>query len=300
MSSNNIVTGTTVFNPFSTLQSLSQATATMTQNLQMANIAQDLQNQLNRQLAAIQPTTDQVSIDISQNRINGLQSQQKTISGLETRFGNNGSILTDMTSQLNLMTQAISKGDNTAFDNALSALNTNYTILTPPAWNPIFQNDGVLQFKMAGAINIQSSATYDLSTQAGQDSATADITNVQNLLQGFIKVNGANQTVAASQLTALNGQISSLQNIQYQQQTASQQAVQQQTNMLTQNMQNNLHLIQLSLGNSSQLATALSAALNPPQAINSVFGALTNSIGQTAAGVEKQLGQMPAVMSLFA
>jgi hypothetical protein len=300
MSNSNVVTGTTVFNPFSTLQSLSAATATMTQNQQMANIAQDLQNQLNRQLAAIQPTTDQVSIDISQNRINGLQAQQKTISGLETQFGNNGSILTDMTAQLNLMTQAISKGDNTAFDNALSALNTNYTILTPPAWNPIFQNDGVAQFKMAGAINIQSSATYDLSTQAGQDAATADITNVQNLLQGFIKVNGANQTVAASQLTALNGQISSLQTIQFQQQTASQQAVQQQTNILTQNMQNNLHLIQLSLGNSSQLATALSAALNPPQAVNSVFGALTNSIGQTAAGVEKQLGQMPAVMSLFA
>ena len=295
-----ITTGTSVFNPFSTLQSISQSMATVTQNQQMANVAQDLQNQLNRQLAAIQPTTDQVSIDISQNRIKALQSQQKTISGLETQFGNNGSILSDMANQLNLMTQAVSKSDNTAFDNALSALNTDYTILTPPAWNAIFQSDGMAQFKMAGSINIQSSATYDLSTQTGQDAATADITNVSNLVQSILKINGANQTVAASQLTALNGQISSLQNIQFQQQTASQQAVQQQTNQLTQNMQNTLHLIQLNLGQSSQMATALSAALNPPQPTNSVFGALTNAIGQTAAGAEKQLGQMPAVMSLFA
>ena len=53
------------------------ATATVTQNQQMANIAQDLQNQLNRQLAAIQPTTDQVSIDMSQNRINSAPGAAK-------------------------------------------------------------------------------------------------------------------------------------------------------------------------------------------------------------------------------
>jgi hypothetical protein len=294
-----ITTGTTVFNPFSTLQSVADSMSKVTQNQQMAMIAQGLQNQLNRQLAAIQPPTDQVSINLSQNRINALQAQQKTISSLETQFGNNGSILADMSNQLNLMVQAIGNGDNTAFDNALSALNTNYTILTPPSWNAIFQNDGIGQFKMAGGINIQSSASYDLSTQAGQDAATADITNVQNLIQGMLKVNGANQTVAASQLTALNGQINSLQTLQFQQQTASQQAVQKQTAQLTQNMQNQLHLIQLSLGQSTSMAAAVSAALNPPQPINSVFGALSNSIGQTAAGAVKQLGQTPAVLSLF-
>src|ERR1700748_190530 len=93
--------------PFTVLQSIAQATASMTQSQQLANIAQDLQNQLNRQLAAIQPPTDQVSINISQSRITALQTQQKTINGLETQFGNNGSALADMTNQLNLMTQAI-------------------------------------------------------------------------------------------------------------------------------------------------------------------------------------------------
>ena len=294
-----ITTGTSVFNPFSTLQSISQATASVTQNQQMANIAQALQNQLNRQLAAIQPPVDQVSINLSQSRITALQAQQKTISSLETQFGNNGSLLADMTNQLNLMAQAVTNSDGTAFDNALSALNTDFTDLTPPAWNAIFQPDGINQLKTAG-ITIQSSATYDLSTPAGQTAATADVTALQNTLQTIIKVNGANQTVAASQLTALNGQISALQNAQFQQQQASDQEVQQETARLTQNMQNQLHLIQLNLCKTSQIATALSAALNPPQPINSVYGALSNAIGQTASKAETQLGQTPAVLSLFA
>ncbi len=260
---------------------------------------QDLQNQLNRQLAALQPPTDQVSIDLSQNQVKSLQAQQKTISALETQFGNNGNLLADMSNQLNLMAQATSNSDGTAFDNALSALNTDLTDLTPPAWNPLFQSDGIAQLKTNG-INIQSSATYNLTTPSGQAAATADITTVQNQLQTILKLNGGNQTLAASQLTALNGQISALQNYQYQQQTAQSQAVAQQTAQLQQNMQNQLHLIELSLGQTSQLATALSAALNPPQPVNSVFGALVGSVGQTAAGAEKQLGQTPAVLSLFA
>lgn len=271
----------------------------MTQSLQLANIAQDLQNQLNRQLAALQPQTDQVSVDLSQNRINTLQKQQKAVSSLETVFGNNGNLLSDMSNQLNLMAQAVTNGDGTAFDNALTALNTDLSDLTPPDWNPLFQSDGIAALKTNG-INIQSSATYDLTTPAGQAAATADVTAVQNQLQAIIKINGGNQTVAASQITALNGQISALQNMEFQQQTAQSQAIAQQTAQLQQNMQNQLHLIELSLGQTNQLSTALSAALNPPQPVNSVFGALVGSVGQTAAGVEKQLGSNPAVLSLFA
>ena len=285
--------------PFSVLQSVSQATASMTQSLQLANIAQDLQNQLNRQLAALQPQTDQVSVDLSQNRIKTLQAQQKTVSSLETVFGNNGNLLSDMSNQLNLMAQAVTNADGTAFDNALSALNTDLTDLTPADWNPLFQSDGIAPLKING-INIQSSATYDLTTPAGQAAATADVTAVQNQLQTIITINGGNQTVAASQITALNGQISALQNMQFQQQTAQSQAIAQQTAQLQQNMQNQLHLIELSLGQANQISTALSAALNPPQPVNSVFGALVGSVGQTAAGVEKQLGSNPAVLSLFA
>ena len=285
--------------PFSVLQSISQATASMTQSQQLAHIAQDLQNQLNRQLAALQPQTDQVSVDLSQHRINALQAQQKTISSLETVFGNNGNLLSDMSNQLNLMAQAATNGDGAAFDNALSALNTDLTDLTPADWNPLFQSDGIAPLKTNG-INIQSSATYDLTTPAGQAAATADVTALQNQLQTIIRINGGNQTVAASQITALNGQISALQNMQFQQQTAQSQAIAQQTARLQQNMQNQLHLIELSLGQTNQLATALGAALKPPQPVTSVFGALVGSVGQTAAGVEQQLGSNPAILSLFA
>ncbi len=285
--------------PFTVLQSIAQATAAMTQSRQMANISQDLQNQLNRQLAAIQPATDQVSINLSQNRINLLQRQQTTISNLETQFGNNGSLLADMTNQLNLMGQAITNNDSNGFDNGLSALSTDLDDITPPAWNPIFQSDGTTQLKNAG-ITIQSSASYDLSSPSGQAAATADVTALQNTLQTILAVNGANQTVAASQLTALNGQISSLQSLQYQQQNAASQSVAAQTAQLQQNMQNQLHLIQLNLGKSSQIATALSAALNPRQPVNSVFGALANAVGESASTAETQLGQNPAIMSLFA
>jgi hypothetical protein len=285
--------------PFSVLQSISQATASMTQSQQLAHIAQDLQNQLNRQLAALQPQTDQVSVDLSQHRINALQAQQKTISSLETVFGNNGNLLSDMSNQLNLMAQAATNGDGAAFDNALSALNTDLTDLTPADWNPLFQSDGIAPLKTNG-INIQSSATYDLTTPAGQAAATADVTALQNQLQTIIRINGGNQTVAASQITALNGQISALQNMQFQQQTAQSQAIAQQTARLQQNMQNQLHLIELSLGQTNQLATALGASLKPPQPVTSVFGALVGSVGQTAAGVERQLGSNPAILSLFA
>ena len=58
-------------------------------------------------------------------------------------------------------------------------------------------------------------------------------------------------------------------------------------------MQNTLHLIQLNLGQSSQMATALSAALNPPQPVNSVFGALTNAIGQTAPAPKSSSAKCP-------
>src|ERR1700744_718435 len=229
-------------NIISVLQSVAQSTASLTQNNQLAMIAQDLQNQLNRQLAAIQPPTDQVSIDLSQNRINNLQAQQKTVSGFETQFGTNGSILSDMANQLNLMSQAVTNSDGSSFDNGLSALQTDLSDLSPTAWNTLFQSDGIGQLKTNG-INIQSSATYDLSSAGGQAAATADVTAVQNVIQGIIKVTGANQTVAASQLRALNGQITSLQNLQFKQQTQQSQPVATQTAQLQQNIQNQLHLI---------------------------------------------------------
>jgi hypothetical protein len=296
MATSSISTGTS---PLTILYQIAQNQASLTQTIQISQISQDLQNQLNRQIASLQSPVDQVSIDISQNRINSLQAQQKTVSALETLFGNNGNLLADMTNQLTLMTAAVSKSDGTGFDDALSALNTDLTDLTPPAWNALFQSDGIAQLKTNG-IAIQSSATYDLSTPAGQAAATADITTAQNLLQGILKINTGNQTVAGSQLAALDGQINALQTQQQQQQSEASQANAQQIAQLQQNMANQLHLIELNLGNSGQVASMLNQVINPPQQVTSVFGALVNAVGETGSTAETRLGQTPAVLSLFA
>lgn len=285
--------------PFIVLAEVAQNNAQMTQQIQLAEISQDLQNQVNNRIAALQTPVDQVSVDFSQAQINSLQKQQTAVSTLETTFGNNGSLLSDMTNQLNLMTQAINNSDGTSFDNALSALNTDLGDLTPPSFNPLFQPDGIAALKNNG-FSIQSSASYNLSTPAGQAAATADVTAALNQVEGIVKINGANQTVAASEGTALDGQIAALQSLQTQQQTAQSDQVAQETARLQQNMQNQLHLIELNLGNSGQLTTMLSQFSNPPQQVTSVFGALINSVGESGSTAETQLGQTPAILSLFA
>lgn len=296
MSSNPISSGPSLI---TVLYQAAQNTAALTQNEQLAEISQDLQNQLNRKLAALQDPTDQVSVNYSQSQIDALQKQQSAVSALETTFGTNGSILADMTSQLNTMASAASGGDGTGFDNALSALNTDLSILAVPTSNPLFQNDGVNGLKVSG-FSIQSSASYNLSTPSGQAAATADVTTAQNLVQGILKINGSNQTVAASQITALNGQINALQTLQQQQQTTASQKNQAQIQQLQVNMQNQLHLIELNMGKTTGVANMISQALNPPQPVTSVFGALSNSVGESAKTAETQLGQTPAVLSLFA
>jgi hypothetical protein len=285
--------------PFIVLASVAQSQTALAQQTQLAEISQDLQNQLNTRLAALQAPTDQVSVDLSQQRITALETQLTAVSASEKQFGTNGSLLSDMTSQLSLMAQAVNSSDGAGFDTALSALNTDLSDIVPPGFNPLFQNDGTAALKTNG-FSIQSSASYNLSTPAGQAAATADVTTAQNLAEGILKTNGNNQAIAASQTTALDGQINALQTLQSQQQDAQSQQVAQETTQLQQNMQNQLHLIELNLGNTSQTANMLSLFSNPPQQVTSVFGALMNAVGESGSTAETQLGQTPAVLSLFA
>jgi hypothetical protein len=285
--------------PFIVLATVAQSQTALAQQTQLAEIGQDLQNQLNTRLAALQTPTDQVSVNLSQQRISALETQLTAVSTSETQFGTNGSLLSDMTTQLNLMAQSVTGSNGPGFDAALSALNTDLNDLTPPTFNPLFQNDGSAALKNNG-FSIQSSASYNLSTPAGQTAATADVTTAQNLVESILKANSNNQTVAASQSTALDGQINALQTLQSQQQDSQSQDVAQETAQLQQNMQNQLHLIELNLGTTSQTANMLSLFSNPPAQVTSVFGALINAVGETGATAEHQLGQTPAVLSLFA
>lgn len=285
--------------PLSVLYQVAQDQASVVQQRQISEISTDLQNQLNQKLAALQSPVDQVSINYSQSQINALQAQQKTVTGLETTFGTNASLLADMTSQLNTMSEAVTNSDGTAFDNAYTALNTDLSDLTPAAFNPLFQYDGVAALKTNG-FNIQSSASYNLSTPSGQAAATADVTTAQNAVEQALTMTGSNQTVAAGALSVLDGQITALQTLQTQQQNAASAATAAETQRLQTNEQNELHLIQLNLSNSSQAASMVYTAAHPPSQTTSVFGALQNAVGETAKTAETQLNETPAVMSLFA
>ena len=285
------------------LISTAKATSGETQQRQIANISKALTDQLNKKVAALQPPVDQVSITYSQSQIAALMKQQNTVVGLQTRFGNNANILSDALSQITLMTSAVTNGDSTGYDNALSAANTDLSILTPAGYSYLFQNDGIAALKNNG-LGLNSAASYDLSTQGGQDAATADLTATQKLVNGIFNVTTANQTLAGSQVTALNGRISALQTAQTAAQTKNAAAVAKQTQQLQQNMQNQLHLIELRLGNSSSTATMLNAALHPASPVTSVFGAIAQSAITTATPIASRASQTatqsPAIMSLFA
>ncbi len=289
--------------PLTVLFDTAKATASETQAIQIGYITKDMQNQLTKQIAALQAPTDQVSINYSQNQIANLMTQQKTVMALGTVFGQNANTLGDMLSQITLMTSAANNGDSTGFDNALSAANTDLTNLTPAAYNGLFRPDGITALKTNG-LAINSSATYDLSTGAGQTAALADLTTAQNLVNRIFGVTSSNQTVAGSQSAALTGQIGALQSLQTQAQTANAASIAQQTQTLQTNMQNALHLIELNLGSANQTANMLSAAMNPPTAVNSVFGALQQSAATAATPVASRAAataqQAPAIMSLFA
>jgi len=282
-----------------TLYTLAQDNAALTQNQQLAEISQDLQNQVNRQIAALQSPVDQVSINYSQQQINSLETQQKTVSGFATIFGNNGTILADMTSQLATMAQAVTNSDGTSFDNAFTALNTDLADLGVPGYSSLFQSDGVAQLKMSG-FSIQSSASYNLSSPSGQAAATADVTNATNLIENIITINGSNQSTAAAEQASLTGKISALQNLVTQEQNSATQEISQKTQQLQVNESNQLHLIELNMGKTGQISDMLNSILNPPTQVTSVFAALSNAVGETAKTAETQLGQTPAVLSLFA
>ena len=148
--------------------------------------------------------------------------------------------------------------------------------------------------------SIQSSASYDLSSPSGQAATTTDVTNATNLIENIIKINGSNQTTASAEGASLNGKISALQNMLTQEQNSATQEVTQKTQQLQVNEQNQLHLIELNMGKTGQTSAMLNSILNPPTQITSVFGALSNAVGETAKTAETQLGQTPAVLSLFA
>jgi hypothetical protein len=289
---------TGILNPFGLLASTAQIQAQTTQKIQLAAITNSLQNEVNRKIAVLQGSQDQVSINLTASRIKALTAQQGAYSAVQSQYGNNTNNLGDLGQQLIAATVAANNGDNQAFDDAITAANTDLSNLTPATYNAIFQPDGITQLK-ANGLSVDTAASYDLSTPEGQAAAVAAVTAAANLVQPVSAATSANQTLAGSKVQELNGQVNALQTLQSQTQNASSAAITAQIAQLQTNMQNQIHLIQLNLSKTSQLAQSIISQTTPIATQSSAFSVLASNATLTA-GTNSAATSSNAILSLFA
>lgn len=245
-------------------------------------LVQNLLNaQFQKKIAALQASNDSsAKDDFLKVQISQLSQQRATYSKLQTQYGQNANILSDITAQIIAMQNAVSAGDSATFDGALSTANADVTYLSVAQDNGTMQPDGVPQLKLNG-LGVQSSASYDLSTPAGQAAAIADLQNASNLINQVYAATTGNQTVAGSQVTALGSQVSTfnstLENDQFNQ--AANVTIE--TLKLKTQLNTQVHLIQLNFANAQtagaslqkqQLALQATLAPPPPGTIFSIFG----------------------------
>jgi hypothetical protein len=259
-----------------------------------------IEKQLAQKVAALPNTADDTLVKVSQAQLNQLNTQFTTIATRSKQFSANGNVFTDINVQLNAMQTAIKSGDSANFDKSLAVANIDIgnLVVTPPT--APFQPDQVLQLKSNG-LAIQSSASYDLSTPTGQAAAQADVTSAQEYINQLLAVTTSNQVVSSSLATALSTQIDALNNTVTQTETAAQSTVAAQTAQLTQLAHDQEHLIQLALGNTTQLSSALASMATIAAPPSSAFAVLEGSVGATATTATTALNSStPAILSLLA
>jgi hypothetical protein len=281
------------------LSVLAQASATMKQLVQKQQInliSVQLQRQLNRKIAALQADTDTSVVNFTQSQLDNANKQLSAVKETQTQYASNATTLSRVTTQLTAMHTAAANGDAAAFDAARDAANTAVSQRLVITLMPPFQADGISSLK-ANGLGIDGSSTYGLSTPSGQSAAEAAVQSAQDLVNSISQRTTNNNTVATTNVKTLTGQVDALnahlRSLQDDQQTASQAQI---TKLMAQE-QNQLHLIELALGNSQMLSAALAKASTPPQPIHSVFGVLTSAIGSSSPYGAQQ--SAPAILSLL-
>jgi len=240
-----------------------------------------LTNQYQQKITALQASTDtSAQDDFLKVEISAESQQKATFTTLQTQYGANAKILADITTQITAMQNAASAGDSATFDGALGTANADVSDLTVVQPNPAVQDDGVIQLKQNG-LGVQSSSAYDLSTTAGQNAALADLLNASNVINQVYSVTTSNQTIAGSQATALDSQISNQNSTVENDQLSASATVTLQTLQLKQQLQTQEHLIELEFSNSQSAGASLQqqeangqAVQNAPApgSIFSIFG----------------------------
>jgi hypothetical protein len=157
----------------------------------------------------------------------------------------------DLNTQLTTLKTAAASGDATTFDSALAQAKTDIVDLTVVSFVPGTQPDGVANLKYDG-LGIQSSATYNLSTQAGQAQAATDIANAKTLVGQVLSVTTQNQEIATSQSDGFTTDINNL-TLQLAQISDNQNnTVQTEISKLQQQEQEQYHVIELALSSSNK------------------------------------------------
>lgn len=286
----------------SALAQAAQTRAQQSQTLQLALIDNQIQNQLNTKIAALQATPANSTTDVLQADLTNITNTKNTLTSIESGYSSNSTVIADLQTQLASLNSAAQNGDSTGFDQYLAAANTDVADLQIVSQNPVFQPDGVEALKNSG-LGISSSSTYDLSTTTGQAAAEAAVSAAVQTVNQVQTTTGDNITVASSSIDALASQYDTyntqLQSLQSSQDTDTQTQI---TN-LTNQAQTQEHLIELALGNSQALAASLLAQENPPSPATSAFGVLENAVGQTATTYQQQAtadASSPSILSLFA
>jgi len=281
-----------------TLASAASNAAQMRSKISLDLINGQIQKHLKQQIAALQNAPDDAVVKVLQGQINGLQKQASAASSIASKFSGNAGILADLQDQLGTLQTAAAGGDSASFDAALGSAQIDVidlVVVTPTA---PYQPDQIDALQATG-LGIADSGTYDLSTPSGQAAAAADVTAAQTLIGQIMQATTSNQVIAGSIATARTTQVSgltaTLRNLQH----IDELNITTKTLLLTQQAQNQSHLIQLALGNTQLLSASLSQAINPPQPYGTPLDALQGAAdAATATGSTKQTA--PAVLSLLA
>lgn len=277
------------------LANVATASAQSSAQFRLKLIGAQITAQLNKKINQLKEQAQDPAIPLLQQQEAALNHQKQAYDQVLVQFGNNGSTLGDLSIQLSTLANAAAQGDSTTFDQTLGAANTDLGILQIVPALAGFLPDGIASLASNG-LGIQSSATYDLSTPAGQARASADVQAAQSLVQQIAGTNTTNQEIGSSisqslgtQLTAVSDQVSSKQNAILTDDAA-------QVDKLNQQAKTDFHLIELQFGNIPQTGSIISNAQNanniapPPGSVISVLVGNNSGAALPVANLPTLLG----------
>ncbi len=282
------------------LAAVNAANAASQTNNRLTLIQNDLNAQLDKKIAQLQQEAQDPSVTILQQQSATLSSQLQTYQSAEQQIGANNTVLGDLSLQLSFVAVAAQSGDAGTFDQSLAAAQSDVGMLQVVSSTPGLQPDGIASLQYAG-LGIQSSGSYDLGTAAGQAQALAAVQATQSVVQQIAATSALNQQIAASVQQALQTQISGIStqvaNLQQVELTDAQTEIAN----LQQQAQEQYHIIEMNLGNSTTAANILTslqttanlAAVQP----GTTLGIIDPTPGEPGLFVANLTSSAPAVSS---